>query len=202
MTGLAKLGIYAAIALVIAGVCYLAWSAVDGWCNGACATAKGELAALKVQNALDEKARTDLAAKKEAERERVENDLREEARRASESAGRAAADAERAEKERRAALVRLGGVVRDLADARSVLAAGDARRAAGGAAAEAPAAPLRGDDADSGADLARRLAACRADLTVLTATMSVNRTNHERALAARDTCVALYNKAAARINEE
>jgi len=137
------------------------------------------------------------AEAKENENARIQAQTRAAAAAAGVAASIAEGKAWSAEEERAAALVRLGGVVRTLADARRVLSG-----AGGGAPAYASPVAVRGNAGDTGADPARRLAACEADLTVLTSTMSVNRTNHERALIARNGCVRLYNEARTLNNEE
>jgi hypothetical protein len=127
--------------------------------------------------------------------------VRAEAEAAAQAAEQAAKDARlaaaRTAVERDKALANLGGVVRDLADARRVLAAG---RGSDVTSADTP-APVRGDGPDPGADPARRLEACHLDLTLLTDTLSINAFNHERALIARDACVKTYNQVRSRYNE-
>lgn len=172
----------------------IALAALVGFASGFWKGGEGPRADLAAYKA----AAAATAQAKEKEHERIEQEAGADAARARAQARDALAAAERAEAERSAAMVRLGGVVRDLADARRVLAAGRG----GSTASVNPPASLRGDPADSGADLAGRLAACQADLTVLTDAMSVNAANHEKALIARDACVKQYDDVRALYNEE
>jgi DNA-binding transcriptional regulator of glucitol operon len=80
--------------------------------------------------------------------------------------------------------------LRDLADVRRVLIAGDSSPAASPAADPAGAA-----GADTGADLAGRLLACTSALGVTVDTMAVNNANHLRALARIQALVDLYEAA-------
>lgn len=144
--------------------------------------------------------KADVAAKgaaKESENARIQAQARAGAAAAAVAARLAEAQAWAAEEERAAALARLGGVVRDLADARRVLAAGS------GGSAPAYAAPLavRTDAGGAGADPAGRLAACQADLTVLTDTLSINRVNHEIERDLRARVIKFYNDRRLEYNE-
>ena len=176
---------------ILWGAVWGAWHSVNYWCNAACRDASKLYVDLKKK-----KADEDAAALKAQQEQESKNDADHQA--AVLAAQKAAADlataqkaAAEAKQQRDAALARLGGVVRDLADARSLLGAGDAPRS-GQATADSSAA-LRDNAGDSGADLAGRLAACRADLTVLTDTLSINKENHTLALLARNASVKVYN---------
>lgn len=134
---------------------------------------------------------------KEDERAGIEAGAKQAAREARDEVLATQREADAAKRARDAALAREGGLVRDVAAARRVLSAGG-----GSQASINPPASLRGDPPDSGADLAGRLEACRADLTVLTDTLGVNKDNHKLALAARDACVRQYNAVRALNNEK
>lgn len=128
-----------------------------------------------------------VADVKEQEREQIEQRAQEGLVTLQARLKRSELALDKADKERRAALLRLGGVVRDLSDLRRVLDAGS------GKATEDAGPPVRSDAADPGADLAGRLAACEHALTVSAVTAGVNKVYHERALIARDACVEQYN---------
>lgn len=136
-----------------------------------------------------------VAQQKETERVRIESESKALASKLQADLKRRELELDEAGKKHRAALVRLGGVVRDLSDLRRVL---DTR-------SDAPpqdATPtVRSDAANPGTDLAGRLASCEYALTVSAETAGVNRIFHERALMARDACVEQYNDFRARNNQ-
>jgi len=197
-----KLAVYGAAALVIVGILWAAWQAVDTWCNSACQAAQKERDSAKRELALAREAARQFAEEKERERRNLEERARVAADQARTDVQKAQLEAKNADRERRAALARLNGAVRDLNDIRRLLGSTESTSGSGEPQTTGNSSAVVRDPSNAtGSSSAGGSSECQAERVVLTEALIEGRYWYDIARSARDACVAQYNAIRAQYNE-